>query len=148
MEADLLRSALEAEPDISVDACCVSADGRTTLRILGQPAATVEVDWDSDSLRDVLVDLRSAARRPVAIQRLDQGGGRKIHALTMREADVLRRVATGATTMEIARSLKIGSAAVEAAKGRAYRKLGVHNRVGAVAESARRPGGRSGGLIW
>jgi DNA-binding CsgD family transcriptional regulator len=54
-------------------------------------------------------------------------------ALTPRERDVLERLATGARTREIARQLEISEPTVKRHLTNLYRKLGVTNRVEAVA---------------
>lgn len=53
--------------------------------------------------------------------------------LTPRERDVLECLATGARTREIARELEISEPTVKRHLTNMYRKLGVTNRVGAVA---------------
>lgn len=53
--------------------------------------------------------------------------------LTPREHDVLERLATGARTREIAHQLEISEPTVKRHLTNMYRKLGVTNRVEAVA---------------
>lgn len=59
-------------------------------------------------------------------------------ALSPRERDVLRQVAEGATNAEIAERLGVGFESVKTLLRRAYIKLGVRNRMEAVAEARRR----------
>jgi len=53
--------------------------------------------------------------------------------LTTREQEVLRRTAQGETNAQIAESLGVTVHAVKFHLGSIFRKLGVHNRTGAVA---------------
>lgn len=59
-------------------------------------------------------------------------------ALSPREREVLRLVATGATNREVAESLEIGEESVKTMLGRAFAKLGVSRRAEAVSEAHRR----------
>ncbi|WP_326697166.1 response regulator transcription factor [Streptomyces sp. NBC_01754] len=54
-------------------------------------------------------------------------------ALTVRERDILGRLARGLTNRDIARALFLSEATVKAHLGRVYDKLGVSTRAGAVA---------------
>jgi two-component system nitrate/nitrite response regulator NarL len=56
--------------------------------------------------------------------------------LTDRELDVLRRVAAGATTRQVARALDLSERTVEAHIGKLYRKLGVSSRIQAVSAAS------------
>jgi two-component system, NarL family, nitrate/nitrite response regulator NarL len=58
--------------------------------------------------------------------------GDALAALTARERDVLRRVATGARTRQIAAELGIAEPTVKRHLTNIYRKLGVENRVAAA----------------
>ena len=53
--------------------------------------------------------------------------------LTTREQEVLRRTAQGQTNAQIAEGLGVTVHAVKFHLGSIFRKLGVHNRTGAVA---------------
>lgn len=53
--------------------------------------------------------------------------------LTSRQREVLDRVAAGETNKQIARSLRIAESTVKVHVTAAFRLLGVHNRIGAVA---------------
>lgn len=58
--------------------------------------------------------------------------------LTQRERDVLEQLATGKTTKEIARVLFVGEETVKTHLSSVYQKLGVSDRVQAVAAALRR----------
>ena len=58
--------------------------------------------------------------------------------LTDRERDVLEQLATGKSTKEIARELFVGEETVKTHLGAVYQKLGVTDRVQAVATALRR----------
>jgi DNA-binding NarL/FixJ family response regulator len=55
--------------------------------------------------------------------------------LTTRERDILRSIASGDTVRQTARTLGIAQKTVENIQARLFRKLGVHNRSGAVASA-------------
>jgi len=59
------------------------------------------------------------------------------HALTRRELEVLRAVATGANTTSIARLLQLSPATVRNHVRKILEKLGVHSRLQAVAHATR-----------
>lgn len=56
-----------------------------------------------------------------------------LNALTGRQRDVLTHMSMGKSNKEIARSLHISESTVKVHVAAAFRQLGVHNRVGAVA---------------
>lgn len=56
-----------------------------------------------------------------------------LSALTGRQRDVLTHMSMGKSNKEIARSLRISESTVKVHVAAAFRQLGVHNRVGAVA---------------
>jgi DNA-binding NarL/FixJ family response regulator len=56
----------------------------------------------------------------------------KDHGLTERESQVLVLASEGLTNAEIGKALYVGSETVKSHLSRAYAKLGVHNRAGAV----------------
>jgi DNA-binding NarL/FixJ family response regulator len=58
-------------------------------------------------------------------------------ALSPRERDILRRAADGETNREIANELSVGVESVKTLLSRAFAKLGVRNRVQAIAEARR-----------
>jgi DNA-binding CsgD family transcriptional regulator len=63
--------------------------------------------------------------------------------LTSREQEVLRRTAQGETNAQIAAGLGVTVHAVKFHLGSIFRKLGVHNRTGAVALFLARQGAGS-----
>ncbi|GAA1034996.1 hypothetical protein GCM10009557_41340 [Virgisporangium ochraceum] len=60
---------------------------------------------------------------------------RALPELTTREHDILRSIASGDTVRQTARTLGIAQKTVENIQARLFRKLGVHNRSGAVASA-------------
>jgi DNA-binding NarL/FixJ family response regulator len=60
---------------------------------------------------------------------------RDMPELTSREHDILRSIAAGDTVRQTARTLGIAQKTVENIQARLFRKLGVHNRSGAVASA-------------
>jgi DNA-binding NarL/FixJ family response regulator len=66
----------------------------------------------------------------LANHRTDRDG---LPALTARESDILRSIAAGHTVRQTARSLGIAEKTVENTQARLFRKLGAHNRAGALA---------------
>ncbi len=94
---------------------------------------------------EVVVNVRAAAAgevlfSPSELQRVilaDQPARRVTEALTARELDVLRMLATGAGTTSAASQLGISTATVRAHVQAALRKLSAHSRLEAVAEAAR-----------
>ena len=56
----------------------------------------------------------------------------RAHALTDRELDVLRQMATGASNTEIAETLVVSEATVKTHVGSIFAKLGVRDRAGAI----------------
>lgn len=73
----------------------------------------------------------------VDVETLDKGSDRSrlasISSLTERQREVLTHMSMGKSNKEIARSLRISESTVKVHVAAAFRLLGVHNRVGAVA---------------
>lgn len=63
--------------------------------------------------------------------------GAPVEALTARELEVLRRVATGLTNIQIGQQLFVAEATVKTHLQRVYDKLGVRDRTGAVTTAIR-----------
>jgi DNA-binding CsgD family transcriptional regulator len=70
--------------------------------------------------------------------------GDALAALTAREREILRRVATGARTRQIAAELGIAEPTVKRHLTNLYRKLGVENRVEAATRYVTEQRGRRG----
>lgn len=96
-------------------------------------------------LDDVVVSVRAAAAgevlfSPTELQRVllaDQPGRELAEPLTARELDVLRLLASGASTAAAAGQLGISTATLRAHVQAILRKLSAHSRLEAVAEAAR-----------
>lgn len=97
-----------------------------------------------DTPRDALVrGIRAAAQgqtvlAPTVATRLVGSVRASAERLTPREAEVLGLVAEGCSNAEAARRLFIGEATVKTHLLRAFAKLGVDDRTGAVTEARRR----------
>jgi DNA-binding CsgD family transcriptional regulator len=90
-------------------------DARLALRVVGR--------------RDAPLLLLQEQRTAIDMGRLRRLG------LTQREADVLRLVATGATSAEVGRRLGISAATVAKHLEHIYRRLGVSSRTAAAARA-------------
>ncbi|HEY6758148.1 MAG TPA: helix-turn-helix transcriptional regulator, partial [Baekduia sp.] len=80
---------------------------------------------------EIVAAVRAAALGENGATGADPGG--PAPALTPREAEVLRWLATGATNREIAAALHLSPDAVKKHSSSLYRKLGVRNRTEAAA---------------
>jgi DNA-binding NarL/FixJ family response regulator len=102
-------------------------------------AAVVEADRVAEDLvpaltlaaRGYLTLDGARVRTLLATHRMDAEAG--LPALTARESDILRSIAAGHTVRQTARSLGIAEKTVENTQARLFRKLGAHNRAGALA---------------
>ena len=65
----------------------------------------------------------------------DGDSDRALPELTSRERDILKSIASGDTVRQTARTLGIAQKTVENIQARLFRKLGVHNRSGAIASA-------------
>ncbi len=141
--ADVARSLRRALPEASV------------LVLTGDPSAGVLADvarsgavghmTKARGLEEVVVAVRAAAGgeilfAPSELQRLllmPQSERTLDEALTVRELEVLRLLASGASTVVSADLLGISTATLRAHVQAILRKLGAHSRLEAVAEAAR-----------
>jgi two-component system nitrate/nitrite response regulator NarL len=134
----------------SVPRLAVAADdGPAALDVLGFGATgLLSSAARGDEVRDAIV--RAVAGEPVIPDRFladvvlqlrerraDQAGD-PMGSLTSRELEVLRMVAGGASTAEVARGLGISTATVQSHVKNVLAKLGVHSKVEAVRMAWRR----------
>ena len=96
--------------------------------------AFVDCDGGTEA---VLAALRGGSSRPAAVvhrlPEVEPDG-----ALTPREVEIVRLIAAGMLTREVARELGISAKTVENHKQRLFRKLGVQNQAHAVSVAIRR----------
>lgn len=85
-------------------------------------AIAEELAWDADE----------SVRAEIRAQRAD---GRRPDGLTRREVEVLRLVALGRSTKEIARELVLSAHTVDRHIANIYGKIGAHNRAAATAHA-------------
>lgn len=141
--ADIARTVRATSPDTAV------------LILTGDPSAVVLSDvarsgavghmTKDRGFEEVVAGVRSAAAgeilfAPSELQRLllERETPRKIvEPLTVRELEVLQRLAEGLSTAEASRRLGISTATLRAHVQSVLRKLGAHSRLEAVAEAAR-----------
>jgi DNA-binding NarL/FixJ family response regulator len=141
--ADLARTLRRTSPESSV------------LILTGDPSTTVLADvarsgavghlTKARELGEVVAAVRQAAGgeilfSPSELQRLlvaDRQEHTIEEALTQRELEVLRLLASGASTKDAADALGISTATLRAHIQAILRKLGAHSRLEAVAEAAR-----------
>jgi len=108
--------------------------------LLHGAGAVVTVDEVAAHLLPVLAVLASGyvairtSRFAELVESMAAGpGGHALPELTARESDILRSVARGESVRQTARALGIAAKTVENTQARMFRKLGVHNRAGALA---------------
>jgi DNA-binding NarL/FixJ family response regulator len=144
---DALHAVVLVVDDADLDRAVAAARARVSARLVGVhdnlPAHVVE-HLAADGF-DVLVDV-SAGHQAIVDAVLGSRARSLLRwdppriglaRLTDREYDVLVRVATGASSREIAAELAISHHTVENYKQRVFRKLGANNQAQAVATALR-----------
>jgi DNA-binding NarL/FixJ family response regulator len=115
---------MTATPEQGLNEAVVEAGGQGVILKRGEPEELLQ------ALRSVVAgDAVSDPDHP----RRSEG----VTSLSPREREILHRVAEGATNREIAGTLGIGTESVKTFLSRAFAKLGVRNRIEAVAEARR-----------
>jgi DNA-binding NarL/FixJ family response regulator len=141
--ADVARALRRTAPAISV--LILTGDpGTTVLADVARSGAVGHLTKARD-LDDVVAAVRSAAGgeilfAPSELQRLlvaDRSEHRLEEPLTVRELEVLKMLAGGASTAASSALLGISTATLRAHVQAILRKLGAHSRLEAVAEAAR-----------
>src|SRR3989442_4162253 len=141
--AEIARALRSALPDTAV--VVLTADpSAETLSDVARSGAVGHLTKERD-LKDVVASVRAAAAgeilfQPNELQRLllDHDTSRKqIEPLTARELEVLRLLASGASSGSASEALGISTATLRAHVQNLLRKLGAHSRLEAVAEAAR-----------
>jgi DNA-binding NarL/FixJ family response regulator len=141
--AEIARSLRDVLKDTAV--VVLTADpSAETLSDVARSGAVGHLTKERD-LKDVVASVRAAAAgeilfQPNELQRLllDHETSRKqIEPLTARELEVLRLLASGASSGSASQALGISTATLRAHVQNLLRKLGAHSRLEAVAEAAR-----------
>jgi DNA-binding NarL/FixJ family response regulator len=129
---------VETFPGVPVVASASSVEGRVGEVIVRGASGFLPSHDDHDAVVDVL---RRAADGEIVIDPEHLGklvapdrvpGERSIAALTAREREVLRLIAEGASTFDVAALLQISPATVQSHMRSVLAKLGVHSKVEAV----------------
>ena len=140
---DVARAMRRAAPDVSV--LILTGDPSTAvLADVARSGAVGHLTKDRD-LDEVVTAVRAAASgeilfAPNELQRLllmDRAEGILAEPLTVRELEVLRLLASGASTSASSELLGISTATLRAHVQAILRKLGAHSRLQAVAEASR-----------
>jgi DNA-binding NarL/FixJ family response regulator len=141
--AELARSLRGVVPNAAV--VVLTADpSPETLSDVARSGAVGHLTKERD-LKDVVLSVRAAASgeilfQPNELQRLLVGhetSRKQIEPLTARELEVLRLLASGASSAAASGALGISTATLRAHVQNLLRKLGAHSRLEAVAEAAR-----------
>ncbi len=141
--SDVARTLRRTAPEISV----LILTGDPSMSVLADVARSGAVGHltKARDLGEVVTAVRSAATgeilfAPSELQRLlvaDRSEHLLEEPLTVRELEVLRLLAGGASTLSSAELLGISTATLRAHVQAILRKLGAHSRLEAVAEAAR-----------
>ena len=141
--ADLARAVRGSLPDTAV--LVLTADpSAATLNDVARSGAVGHMTKER-GFAEVVQSVRAAAAgeilfAPSELQRLLLEGATRrklLEPLTTRELEVLRLLASGASTAAAAETLVISTATLRAHVQAVLRKLGAHSRLEAVAEAAR-----------
>jgi DNA-binding NarL/FixJ family response regulator len=114
-------------------AILMTANAEGDFNELAQEAGAQGTALKTGKASELLSVLRAAPRRQRTFDERYPRRGLAGVALSPREREVLRLVATGATNAEIAESLSIARDTVKTLLARTFEKLGVHRRAEAVA---------------
>ena len=114
-------------------AILMTANAEGGFNELAQEAGAQGTALKTGKASELLTVLRAALRRQRTFDERYPRRGLAGVALSPREREVLRLVATGATNAEIAESLSIARDTVKTLLARTFEKLGVHRRAEAVA---------------
>ena len=114
-------------------AILMTANAEGDFNELAQEAGAQGTALKTGKASELLSVLRAAPRRQRTFDERYPRRGLAGVALSPREREVLRMVATGATNAEIAESLSIARDTVKTLLARTFEKLGVHRRAEAVA---------------
>lgn len=140
---DLARSARLAYPDLGIVVLTMHDDDGTLFEALGAGAsALVLKSYSADYVLDAIrhsaksPDAFTAAGLGAALQRRDALATVR-PVMTPRETQVLMRLVDGDSTAMVGRELFMSVSTVKTHVARVYRKLGAHNRAGAVMAAVR-----------
>lgn len=143
--ADLMVSTILAEPGMTV-----ASAGPVDLVLLIEPDIPASEDppdavvvrrglgQPDTSVAQVLEQLRQAGSAPGGVSEVTAPPNGRRRELTGRELEVLRLIASGMTTLDVASRLSISPRTVDGHQRRLFTKLGVQSRGHAVMEALRR----------
>jgi len=148
-EEAFARALVEFEPDVVLaDHSLAQFNAVEALRVMRTLPSTAPLIVVSGALdeRTAVACLRAGAEDIVLksnLRRLPSAiaAARARHAplekLSRRQLEVLRRVAEGLTTRQIARRLKLSAKTIETHRGEIMKRLGIHDVVGLVHRAIR-----------
>lgn len=144
---DLLHACLEVlgpwSSSVAVDSLGWSCDGPVALWVaalqheLGESGEALRLLDEGEALAVLMHDVRAVRRAGELRARIGVLGGEGPASvdLTLRELEVLRLLASGATNPEIAKRLSFSLGTIRSETSAIYRKLGVQGRTTAVARA-------------
>jgi two-component system, NarL family, nitrate/nitrite response regulator NarL len=124
--------AADVRPEVAFEAVAAGAKGYLSKRVAGETVceAVRRIAAGGAVLCD---DAQTVVSSEIRLRHQGDGG-----LLTTREHDVLVLMADGLSYPEIGRRLHLAPTTVKTYAGRAYDRLGVRDRLGAVVEAMRR----------
>lgn len=138
---DLVREMRRGRPAMGIVVLTMHDDDDTLLEALDAGASALVLK--SGTADEVLSTVRRAAVAPDAFTAVGLAGALRRRSsastptLTVRELEVLQRLAAGDSVTQAARQLYMSESTVKTHIGKIYDKLGVHNRASAVMAAIR-----------
>lgn len=138
---DLVREMRRGRPAMGIVVLTMHDDDDTLLEALDAGASALVLK--SGTADEVVSTVRRAAVAPDAFTAVGLAGALRRRSsastptLTVRELEVLQRLAAGDSVTQAARQLYMSESTVKTHIGKIYDKLGVHNRASAVMSAIR-----------
>ncbi len=138
---DLVREMRRGRPAMGIVVLTMHDDDDTLLEALDAGASALVLK--SGTADEVVSTVRRAAVAPGAFTAVGLAGALRRRSsastptLTVRELEVLQRLAAGDSVTQAARQLYMSESTVKTHIGKIYDKLGVHNRASAVMSAIR-----------